>query len=1052
MVKSWENIDNFGINRLPARASFTPVLGKGEKSSLSLNGEWSFHFDPSPIEAPAGFEEPDYNDADWEMIPVPSSWQLQGYGYPHYTNVQYPIPLDAPHVPTANPTGSYRRAFILPEEWKGRAVRIRFDGVDSWFELYVNGEYVGEGMGSRLPHEFDITSKLDFGGENILAVRVVQWSAGTFLEDQDMWWLSGIFRAVTLVSFPKKSSIEDVNFDTVLDADYRDATLDIRATIAGTAAALKGASVVATLRDASGKAVWAKPVSAKAKAGVVKLSGAIKKAHLWNAEDPYLYRLEVALVAAGDKPVMSASFRVGVRQVEIKDAVLLINGARVVFKGVDRHEHHPDTGRAISTDTMMQDILLMKRHNINAVRTSHYPDDPRWYDLCDEYGIYLIDECDLETHGFGYNERNITNIPAWREACVDRMVRTISRDRNHPSVVIWSLGNESGFGCNHLDMAAVTRKLDKTRPIHYEGDYGCETIDIYSRMYADITECKKILSGDPSFHHPENAPADRYFSRPFVLCEYVHAMGNGPGCVKDYWEALWKYPRFCGAFVWEWLDHGIRTLDEDGNEFFAYGGDFGDKPNDTSFVCDGLVFPDRTPSPGLLELKQALCPIHTDLADAKTCRLRIENHQSYLGLSGYIATWQLLAEGEMIESGTLDLPELAPFTEGIVKVPCALPSAKDEKRELVLVVRYALAAATKWAEAGHEVGFAQFIVREAVREAIPATVLPPWPAAFCEDCGSLEPLEEQDVPNARYFVWSGRDFDAMLDMATGRIMNWNVAGREVLERGPQLNFWRAPTSNDGKGIGGRAQADWRDHQLDRLVPNFGEPRIENDRKRGPALVVPVHLGGPVVREGIDAEIRYRFDENGVLALTIAGKPTGDWTSGRWSNLLLSEKDGEYRFQSTWPRIGVQLALPLEFSMQAEWYGRGPGESYVDTCQAGRFGIWRKELPELFTNYVVPQENGSRFDTRWVTLRGENGAGLRISGQAPFSFSAHRFETADLTEAAHPTELEERDYTVLSLDVAQDGIGTNSCGPMAEKQYRLIPREFEFTWFIAPVQE
>ena len=1052
MAKSWENIDNFGVNRLAARASFEPVIGKDEKGSLSLNGEWGFHFDPSPVEAPTGFEETEYNDSDWERIPVPSSWQLQGYGYPHYTNVQYPIPLHAPHVPTANPTGSYRRSFVVPEDWKGRSVRIRFDGVDSWFELFVNGEYIGEGMGSRLPHEFDITDKLEFGGENLLAVRVVQWSAGTFLEDQDMWWLSGIFRAVTLVSFPKKASIEDVCFDTKLDADYKDAKLEIRATVAGTAAGLKGAQVVATLRDATGKAVWDQPLSAKAKAGVVQLAGDIKKARLWSAEDPYLYKMDVALVSAGDKPIMSTSFRVGVRQVEIRDAVLLLNGKRLVFKGVNRHEHHPDTGRALSVDTMVQDILLMKRHNINAVRTSHYPDDPRWYDLCDEYGLYLIDECDLETHGFGYDEQNITNIPAWRDACVDRIVRTISRDRNHASVIVWSLGNESGFGCNHLDMAAAARKLDKTRPIHYEGDSCCKTVDIYSRMYPDIPECENILAGKPDFLRPEDTPAERYFSRPFVLCEYIHAMGNGPGCVKDYWETLQKYPRFCGAFVWEWLDHGIRTLDEDGREFFAYGGDFGEHPHDGSFICDGLVFPDRTPSPGLLELKQALSPIHTELADAKTCRVRIENRQAFTGLSGYAATWELLADGEMIESGVLELPDLAPYTEGVAKIPCTLPPAADERRELVLIVRYTLAATTKWAEAGHEVGFAQFIVRKAVRQSVPTTVLPPWPAAYCEDCGALEPLEEEDIPNTRFFVWSGRDFDAMLDMATGRIMNWNVAGREVLERGPQLNFWRAPTSNDGKGIGNRVQADWREFGLDHLMPDYGEPRIENDRKHGPALVVPVHLGGPAIKQGIDAEVRYRFDENGVLAITISGKPTGDWISSRWSNLSFKTKDGETLYHVTWPRIGIQLALPLEYSTRAEWYGRGPGETYVDTCAAGRFGIWRKDLPELFTNYVMPQENGSRFDTRWVTLRGENGSGVRVSAPVPFSFSAQRYETEDLAEAMHPTELVERDYTVLSLDMAQDGIGTNSCGPMAQPQYRLTAREFEFTWFIAPVQE
>ncbi|MBQ6923538.1 MAG: DUF4981 domain-containing protein [Kiritimatiellae bacterium] len=1029
-TRPWETIDNFGVNRLPARASFAPAVGGNCpcEASASLGGDWLFHFDPSPEAAPQGFEAPDFDDSEWDTIPVPSNWQMEGHGHPWYTNVQYPIPLNPPFVPSDNPTGSYRRAFLVPASWKGRRIRLRFDGVDSWFEAFVNGESVGQGMGSRLPHEFDITDKLDFEGENILAVRVVQWSAGTYLEDQDQWWLSGIYRAVTLVSFPK-AAIEDVHFTTALDAEYRDATLTIHAAVSGASAALKGRKVFAELADADGRPVWTKPVSVSipAKGGDVRLSGKIAGAHLWNAEDPYLYRLTVSLRDAAGRTEMSAAFNVGVRQVEIKGDVLLVNGRRVTFKGVDRHEFHTDTGRALSRETMLQDILLLKRHNFNAVRTSHYPDDPRWYDLCDEYGIYLIDECDLETHGFGYTPKNITDHAEWEAACVDRMVRMVTRDRNHPSVIFWSLGNESYLGRNHYKMAEAARRLDPTRPIHYEGDYECKVVDVYSRMYPSIPECEQICAGKgpnrSEWQRNLETPVEAYNSRPFVLCEYVHAMGNGPGCVKEYWDVIWKNPKFCGAFVWEWIDHGIRTKTADGREFFAYGGDFGERPNDGSFICDGLVFPDRRPSPGMAELKQAMQPVATELADAATLRLKLTNHLAFTGFDQFTAHWKLLANGELLQSGTFDLPAVAPYASGYAQIPCVLPG--DDPRELWVVVSYRLAADTPWAEAGHEVGFAQFKLRDAAPAPAPTAFIPPVAATLCEDCGELTPAKE----GGRYYVWAGRDFDLVYDAAEGVIANWTVGGRPVLDRGPALNFWRAPTSNDGIGIGGRAQQEWRNHGLHDLKARFGAPRVEKSKKTGPALVVPVHLGGPVVSCGIDAEMRYAVDARGRLALTISGRPTGEWNC-------------------TWPRIGVQLRLPLADARTA-WYGLGPGETYSDTCAGGRIGIWRDATDALYTPYVMPQENGSHLDTRWVRFADNFGRGLTVTAAKPFCFGVNRFETRDLAEANHQTDLAPRDYYVLSLDIAQDGIGTGSCGPRALPKYDLKPGEFEFTWILEP---
>ena len=1024
----WEDPDAFGVNRLPARSTFLPFTdaeaawsGEAEASDcrLPLDGVWKFRFDPSPAAVPADFAAAGHDDSGWDNLSVPSCWQLHGYGHPHYTNVQYPIPLNPPHVPSANPTGSYRRRFTVPAGWRGRRLHLRFDGVDSCFEVFVNGRFAGRGMGSRLPHEFDITNFVR-GGANVLAVRVLQWSVGTYLEDQDMWWLSGIFRSVTLLGLPPVR-LADVTVETRLDAAYRDGTVRVAAQVAAEGrGTLRGCVVEAQLRDAGGAAVWTRPLRAtvRAKDGSIALEGAVAAARTWSAETPYLYTLLVTLKGADGRLLMAVPLRIGIRQVEIRDGQLLVNGVKAMLKGVNRHEHHPDLGRSLPFATMLQDILLMKRHNINAVRTSHYPDDPRWYDLCDRYGIYLIDECDLETHGFGYGENNLCNKPAYEAACVDRMRRTISRDRNHPSVIIWSLGNESGFGCNHRAMARLTRELDPSRPLHYEGDYQCEVVDIYSRMYASHAEMERIGAGRETIPSGgKDLAPERYNSKPMMLCEYAHAMGNGPGGLKEYWEIIWKHPRLCGAFVWEWLDHGIRARTADGREYFAYGGDFGDVPNDGSFVCDGLLFPDRTPSPGLAELKQALAPIHTEALDLAHGRLVLHNRQAFLGFEGYTASWQVLADGREAQAGAVELPAVAPGGSGLLTIPLA-PVA-DDGCEYWLQIGYRLAQPTAWAEAGHEVAFAEFRLAEARQR--------PRPARRIRGGAAPRPAED-----AREVVWRGNDFEIAFDKAAGTLSRWISRGRECLVRGPCLNFWRAPTSNDGKGIGGRVQAAWRRHGLHQFMPHLGATRWEQVAGGLRELVVPVRLGGPVVACGIEAEYRYAVDAGGRLVLTIAGAPTGEWSV-------------------TWPRLGVQVRLPRQVD-RARWYGLGPNESYADTCSGVRIGEWRAVADELQTPYVVPQENGNRSGTRWVEATDCAGAGLRIGAESPFSFSLHSYDTLDLDQAMHPHELQERPFMTLNLDVAQNGIGSNSCGPEVLPQHRLMPGPFRFAWLFDPVTE
>jgi beta-galactosidase/evolved beta-galactosidase subunit alpha len=1045
-MHSWEGIDNFDINRLAPRAWFTPYADADAAAAMDasastlvrpLNGTWKFRYDEAPLAAPADFAEPAFDDAAWADLPVPSCWQMHGYGKPHYTNVKYPFPVDPPRVPAANPTGSYRRAFTVPEAWDGLQIRLRFDGVDSCFEAYVNGRFAGMGMGSRLPHEFDVTG-LVHPGANLLAVRVYQWSAGSYLEDQDMWWLSGIFRDVSLVALPRLQ-IADIGIVTELDARQRDAVLRVEAELANLGEHAAACRLDLRLTDADGARVAAARTDVGVEPGTpaaAALRLPVRRPRQWSAEDPYLYTLVATLRDAAGAVLMAVPQRVGFRQVAIRDGQLRVNGAKVVFRGVNRHEHHPDFGRAVPLDAMVQDILLMKRHNINAVRTSHYPDDPRWYDLCDRYGLYLIDECDLETHGFCFGgwKGNPLDDPQWLGPIVDRMRRMVRRDRNHPSVVVWSLGNEAGFGRNHAAMKAAALAIDGTRPVHYEGDYGMEVADMYSRMYPSVEECERICraEGDLMTHGVVSVPHARYADKPYVLCEYAHAMGNGPGNLREYWAVIHREPRFAGAFVWEWIDHGIRAVrGADGRArvagappdtcrpppgtFFAYGGDFGDEPNDGNFVIDGLVFPDRTPSPAMAELKQALAPLQIEAADAARGRLQVTNRHMFSGLEHLEAQWFLLADGEAVQRGPLGLPKLAPGKRGAVQAPFALP--RGDGREFWLEVRVTLRADTPWAARGHEVAFAQF----PVRAARPA---PAAPAVFTKRTAPK-------VTDGRAALTVASDrFELVFDRTTGTLTRWIADGRTLALRGPLANFWRAPTDNDGGRRGVGVQKEWREHGLHQLFHHVESVAASEGGDGAPRVTIASRVAGPVVKVGIACEYVYTLRPDGGVDLVFSGAPWGDWTC-------------------IWPRIGVQLCLPPDLAV-ARWYGRGPGESYADSKHGQRLGCWTAGVDELLTNYVFPQENGNRTDTRRVALTDAHGAGLLVAAEEPFDFSAHWYTTGDLTAADHTYDLVKRDFVTLNLDRVQTGLGSNSCGPRALPPYELKPQAFRFALRLAPI--
>lgn len=641
----------FQRNRLPARSYFIP------DTSVLLNGQWDFHYAKTPSQSPSWDEIDVSKEFQWQTITVPGHWQLQGYGRPQYTNVIYPFPVDPPHVPTDNPTGSYRKQFRIPSHWsRDTQVRLRFDGVDSAFHLFVNGHEVGYSQGSRNPAEFDISSSIKRGAVNEVLVRVYQWSDGSYIEDQDQWWLSGIFRDVHLIAFSSKARIEDFAIQTDLDSGYVDASLSVRLDLV----LQEDSRVAVEVRSPNGSELLISDhVTVSSNERSFAKTFAVKQPDKWTAETPTLYHMQIQLSSPDGTAIQTIQHRFGFRKVEIKNGLLTVNGSRLLFRGVNRHEHHPKFGRAVPVDFMKQDLLLMKRHNINAVRCSHYPSQPALYSICDEIGLWVLDEADLECHGFydavarplnipeemDYDKRKklvfgkaaqfTSDNPDWEAAYVDRMTQMIQRDKNFTSIIIWSLGNEAFYGRNHKAMYEYSKRVDPSRPVHYEGDAEALSADMYSYMYPSA---KRLIT-----HAKETGvKADGTFEKPIILCEYAHAMGNGPGLLEDYQAAFRDHPRLQGGFIWEWANHGLlKPSEEDSNtEIYGYGGDFNEFPNDGTFVMDGLLYSNHTPTPGLVELKQVISPIRIWAADGAKS-LVIENGFSFIDLKDYVAQYRL---------------------------------------------------------------------------------------------------------------------------------------------------------------------------------------------------------------------------------------------------------------------------------------------------------------------------------------------------------------------------------------------------------------------------
>ncbi len=934
-----------GSGALPPRAWYA----SSDAKSLSLNGSWRFRLSATADAEDDAFAEEGYDAGDWAEVTVPGHWVLQGHGSPVYTNHLYPFPVDPPHVPTENPTGDHLRVFDLPEDWPdlsdGGAV-LRFDGVESCARIWLNGTDIGEFKGSRLPHEFAVGHLLKPAG-NVLAVRVHQWSAGSYLEDQDQWWLPGIFRDVTLLHRPA-GSVLDFFVHASYDHTTGQGTLRVDSDVDGrvTVPALD-------IDVATGEPVTV-PVQP------------------WSAETPKLY--DGVLATEGER----VPLRIGFRTVVLEDGLIKVNGKPILFKGVNRHEWHPEKGRALDLATMREDVLLMKRHNINAVRTSHYPPHPAFLDLCDELGLWVIDECDLETHGFTEQawRDNPVDDDRWTPALLDRAARMVERDKNHPSIVFWSLGNEAGTGRGLTSMAEWIHGRDPDRLVHYEGDWNCRDTDVYSRMYAFHDEVEKIGQRLDGGTHKRR-------ELPFIQCEYGHAMGNGPGGLADYQKLFEKYDRLQGGFIWEWIDHGIKHPELG----YAYGGDFGEELHDGNFVCDGLIFPDRRPSPGLVEYKKVIEPVRIE-GDGSDGTVRVTNAYDFADLSGLAFEWSYQVDGETVEAGTLAVPDLAPGESADVKLP--EPPANGPGGEARWTVRALLAAETAWGPKDHVVAWGQVPV---TARRVPSVAATGRPAA---DGGviSLGP--------------------ASFDARTGALRS--IGGVEVTA--PRLDVWRAPTDNDD---GAEWQTDtrygmlWRKYGLHRMRHRLDAVEMGDD-----ALTVRTRVAPAAWEIGLAAVYRWTSDGER-LKLTVSVAPEGDWTVPL-------------------PRLGIRFGLGQ--ADQVRWYGGGPGEAYPDTRSASMLGRWQSTVDELQTPYVRPQENGARADVRWVEL-----GGLRIEGDPEFWFSARRWTNEQLDAAAHLTDLTPGDTVWVNLDHGQHGIGSQSCGPGPLPQYylRAEPTEFSFVF-------
>ncbi len=1084
-LDTWRQPELQSIGRLPMRSPLvpcpdvdtarlvTPEHTAGDEAAASpwfvsldsaAGGTWRFHLVDRPEDAPDGWTDVLHHDSSWTTVTVPGNWTLQGVDRPQYTNIRMPFPGSPPEVPAANPTGLYRTTFRMPRHWSGRRVVLQIGGAESVVDVWLDGRYVGMAKDSRLPSEFDLTPHVRAGHDHVLACRVVRWSDASYVEDQDHWLMAGLHRSVHLRA-TGPVWIDDVRVTATLAAPPAApggrATGRLRCTVRVggiPAGPVFGGppeggpwKVVAWVERLDGRPLARAPFLTGpvptdsfpyTYAGPeVRLRGDLPGVEPWSAEVPSLYRLVVSLVAPDGTTHEVTAQRIGFRTVEVAERELRINGRPVLIHGVNRHDHHPDRGKAVTVDDMRDDLVAMKRHNIDAVRCSHYPNDHRFYDLCDELGFYVIDEADIESHAF---LRSLCHDPRYRQAFLERGARMVERDKNHACVVAWSLGNESGYGPHHDAMAAWIRRYDPSRPLHYEG---AVADDLHAEAPVTDLVCPMYPSIDAIVAWAAQAPARGDTRRPLVMCEYSHAMGNSNGSLADYWAAIEATPGLQGGFVWEWKDHGLRAVKArptDGSpvSFFAYGGQFGDEPNDANFVADGLVGPDLDPHPGLAELAWLARParVAATPGDLRAGRVRVTNTQWFRDLSWLRGTWSVSVDGQEVQAGRIPaaaLKGIGPRQAATVDLGFRLP-ALSPGQEAYLDVRFGTARASAWAPAGFEVGWDQLALRAR-----------PKAAGGRAAAGKRVALQPERGSGTVVATCLGGALEVAFDEATGRLTSLGWKGEELWVTAPRLELWRAAIDNDGiKALLGDDANEW-------WVGNGGKPL------------------GRWLAQGVDRLRRLPGPggvERGPDGTVVATSRTSVWGSDpavvtEHTTVLTVGPDGVLTFEEqvevadAWadlPRVGVSFVLPAGFE-RLEWFGLGPWDTYPDRRAAATVGRWESTVDDQFIPYLVPQEHGLHLDTRWFALEqvGAEGRGrpdplgLLVACPTPLGFSASHHTAADLYAAADLTELVRRDDVTVHIDVAHRGVGTGSCGPDTLPAYRVPAGPHRFTWRAVP---
>ena len=1017
----WENPNVIGRNKEPARCSGmsfpdeSSAVGAGREDSpyfRSLNGNWKFNWVKKPAERPKEFYKPGYDASGWDEIRVPSNWQMEGYGVPIYVNTEYPFQPDPPRVTSEppkeytsyelrNPVGSYRRTFVVPEGWDGREVFIHFDGVKSAFYLWVNGKKVGYSQGSMTPAEFNITEYLK-DGRNTLAAEVYRWSDGSYVECQDMWRLSGIYRDVFLFSTPPVH-LHDFFVRTDLDQSYRNATLELDLNVRNYAASTaEDLTVEANLLDADGVPVSADPLFARhiprlagGEESELRFATQIKNPRKWSAEKPYLYALVLRLKNADGEVVEVKSDEIGFREVEIKGKRLFVNGKPVYIKGVNRHEHDPARGRTVSRKRMLQDVTLMKQFNFNTVRTSHYPSHPHWYDLCDRYGLYVIDEANVESHGL--LQELPKDLPEWREPCVDRMRSVIERDKNHPSVIIWSLGNEAGLGTTQEHMADWAHDRDPTRPLMYRFKPWMAKDRTTTQGITDIQDW-----GYPSPQQLEKFGSSDDDPRPFVADEYAHAMGNALGMMDDFWKKYKKYERLCGGCIWDWIDQGLWKTTPDGERYLAYGGDYGDTPNDANFCINGIVFADRRVQPEMWEARKVQQWIQLAGSDLAEGKIRVTNEYRFTNLEDFRAVWRLKEDGEVIQQGTLGRVKLAPGKSRIVTIPFRRPELKSGA-EYWLTVEWQLREPTLWADSGHSVAWEQFKMPFDVAAG---------PAFDVEDQARVKLDESADSIEV-----SGGSFTYAFDKKSGTLSSMKYEDRQILEEGPVLQVWAKILRNwSRKDLPG----NWRKAKLDQLERSVKSVEVQRLSPRAVEFKANTEAAFPNGGK-IACTITYRVLGSGDIVLTHKVKPG--------KNL---PKD--------LPRLGIRMKLADEFD-EFSWYGKGPHECYPGRETSGRMGVFSSAVDDLYVPFVMPQEHGNRTDVRWASLTDSSGTGLLIVGNPVVNVSATRISPENMAQAEHTYELKAEDGVFLHID------HRISC--VDARAYRVQTKPYEYSVVLRP---